>query len=407
MRYRSLWVLFFAFLICPLTVKSQSFDLDGNRKRTIIPFRTVRNMVIVTLNINDKGPFNFVLDTGVGIMLITDPKLVDSLNLPSKRTIKVYGVNGESYEAYVTPNLKIEMPNISSIGVSAAILKKDHFGLSNYAGMQIHGLLGYEFFRNLAVRFNFGDSTLTVSRPQYLKTMRKGTKIPLTIEDNKPYINTQIKLPEGKLLATKLLVDLGAGHPMLLDNLLKEEGGLPQNFIAANLGVGLTGPISGYISRVSELELGGYKLKNVLTSFPDLDYLKNILPTTARDGSIGIGVLRRFDLIIDYSGEAMYLKKSTGYSQPFEHDMTGMEYFFDGDDFTHLIIGRIEPGSAADNVDLLKDDEILSINFRPIEKMSLEQVDELFRSRNGRSLLLEIYRDKKHYNVILTLKKRI
>jgi predicted aspartyl protease len=309
MRYRSLWVLFFAFLICPLTVKSQSFDLDGNRKRTIIPFRTVRNMVIVTLNINDKGPFNFVLDTGVGIMLITDPKLVDSLNLPSKRTIKVYGVNGESYEAYVTPNLKIEMPNISSIGVSAAILKKDHFGLSNYAGMQIHGLLGYEFFRNLAVRFNFGDSTLTVSRPQYLKTMRKGTKIPLTIEDNKPYINTQIKLPEGKLLATKLLVDLGAGHPMLLDNLLKEEGGLPQNFIAANLGVGLTGPISGYISRVSELELGGYKLKNVLTSFPDLDYLKNILPTTARDGSIGIGVLRRFDLIIDYSGEAMYLKK--------------------------------------------------------------------------------------------------
>jgi C-terminal processing protease CtpA/Prc len=87
--------------------------------------------------------------------------------------------------------------------------------------------------------------------------------------------------------------------------------------------------------------------------------------------------------------------------------MTGMEYFFDGDDFTHLIIGRIEPGSAADNVDLLKDDEILSINFRPIEKMSLEQVDELFRSRNGRSLLLEIYRDKKHYNVILTLKKRI
>jgi predicted aspartyl protease len=405
-RYGGLWLLFLTFFVCPFFASSQSFDLAGAKKRTTLPFRIIRNMVIVELKINGKGPFNFILDTGVGLMLITDPKLVDSINIPSKRTIKIYGVSGENYEAYITPVLNVEMPNINSFGVSAAILKKDHFGLSNYAGMPIHGLLGYEFFSNLAVRFNFYDSTLTVSKPQYVRLLRKGTKIPLSIEDQKPYMNTQIKLQDGKTMQAKLLLDLGAGHPASLEHLLKDEG-LPQNFIAANLGVGLTGPVTGYISRVSEIELGSYKMKDVITSFPDMNYLKQQLSVVPRDGSIGVGVLKRFIMIIDYAGGAMYLKKSSGYNEPFEHDMTGMEYFFDGDDYSHLIVGRIEPGSAADNMGLQKDDEILSINLKVIAKMDLEQIDALFRSKSGRNLLLEVARGKKILNIILTLKKRI
>ena len=405
-RYGGLWLLILGLLISPIFANSQSFDLTGTKKRTTLPFRIVRNMVIVELKINGKGPFNFILDTGVGLMLITEPKLVDSINITSKRTIKIYGVNGENYEAFVTPVLNIEMPNISSFGVSAAILKKDHFGLSNYAGMPIHGLLGYEFFSNLAVRFNFYDSTLTVSKPQYIRMLRKGTRLPLIIEDQKPYINTQIKLQDGKTMKAKLLIDLGAGHPASLENLLKNEE-LPQNFIAANLGVGLTGPVTGYISRISEIDLGNYKLKDVITSFPDVEYLKKQVDVVPRDGSIGTGVLKRFIMIIDYAGGALYLKKSAGYSEPFEHDMTGMEYFFDGDDYSHLIVGRIEPGSAADNIGLQKDDEILSINFKSIDKMNLEQIDGLFRSRNGRNLLLEIGRGKNLINIVMTLKKRI
>ena len=55
-------------------------------------------------------------------------------------------------------------------------------------GMPIHGLLGYEFFNNLAVKINVHDSTLTVWRPKDLKVFRKGVHIPITIEDRKPYV---------------------------------------------------------------------------------------------------------------------------------------------------------------------------------------------------------------------------
>ncbi len=125
-------------------------------------------------------------------MIITEPKLVDSLSLQNKRTIKMPGLGeGDAYEAYVTPALKIDIPGLTSYDVAAAILKTDHFSLSNFVGIPIYGLLGYEFFNNLAVKLNFEDSTLTAYRPQNVRLFRKGTKIPITVESHKAYLQAK------------------------------------------------------------------------------------------------------------------------------------------------------------------------------------------------------------------------
>jgi len=388
-----------------LSSKAQYFDIERNRKHVIIPFKMVRDMIMIQLNINDKGPFNFILDTGVGLMLITEPKLVDSINLVNKRTIKMSGLGeGDDYEAYVTPPLNVEIPGLVSHDVAAAILKTDHFGLSNFAGMHVHGLIGYEFFSNLAVKVNFVDSTLSVSLPKDMRFFRKGIKIPMSVESRKPYIKAKITFPNGAKTANKLIVDLGAGHPLSLENMVKKHG-LPDKFVAASLGIGLTGPISGFLSRVNEVELGKYKIKNVITSFPvENSALAMEVP---RDGNLGMGVLKRFTLIIDYPDSSLYLKPTGDINLPFEHDMSGLEYYANGDTYNRVFISRVEPGSAGDEVGLEKDDEIISINFKPVKDMTLEQIDEIFKSKDGRSLLLQIFHDKKLEGVIITLKRRI
>ncbi|MDB5146892.1 MAG: hypothetical protein JWQ57_912, partial [Mucilaginibacter sp.] len=87
--------------------------------------------MIIQLKINNKGPFNFILDTGVGLMIITDPKLADSISIPNKRTLKIPGLGeGEDSEAYVTSTLDVAIPGLVSYDVAAAILKKDVFNLS-------------------------------------------------------------------------------------------------------------------------------------------------------------------------------------------------------------------------------------------------------------------------------------
>jgi len=388
------------------SANAQYFDLQGNRKRVVIPFKMIRGLIIIQLNINGKGPFNFIVDSGVGLMLITDPKLVDSINVSNKRTIKIAGLGkGDDYEAYITSPLNVDIRGLISYDVVAAILKTDHFGLSAFAGIPIHGLIGYEFFNNLAVKVDFADSTLTASKPKYTKFFGKSNRIPIAIENRKPYLHAKVTFANGNKTDDKLILDLGAGHPISLENMI-EKHGMPDKFIAANLGVGLTGPVEGFISRISEVDIGKFKLKNILASFPVNGPDKKADPEK-RDGNLGIGILKRFSLIIDYPDSAIYMKPADNFDEPFEHDMSGLEYYATGDDYAHVIISRVEPGSPADEIGLEPGDEIISINFKPVEKMTLEQIDNLFKSQPDRNLLLEIFHDKIYDKVILTLKRRI
>lgn len=405
LKYFSIFTLLFC--LCGFRTLSQSvFSIDNNKKRVTIPFSFLRNMIVVPVIINQKGPYNFILDTGVGLMIITDPKLVDSLNLKEKRLISVGGLGtGKNFEAYVTAGLKVSLPGISGENLSAAILKEDDLGLSNYAGIPIHGLLGYDFFNSFAVRISFTDTTLTVGD---IRLFKRGDKIPISIEDHKPYLTTKLRTARDKeKKSNKLIVDLGAGHALSLENLANKNQDLPEKFIASNLGLSLTGPISGFLSRIEEIDIGKYKLKNVITSFPAYDTAKTELISVKRDGNLGIDILKRFNMIIDYQNGYMYLKPNVFFNTPFEHDMSGIEYYADGPDLKHIIISSVDKGSAADNIGLVKGDEILAINFKPVEKMTMEQIDALFRSKDDRSILLDIVRGKKTLKMILTLKRRI
>jgi hypothetical protein len=403
----ALWLAFVLSFCFVSTVRAQYFDLDLHKKKVTLPFKLERNLMIIQLKINHKGPFNFILDTGVGLMIITDPKLVDSISIPNKRILKIPGLGeGEDSEAYVTSTLDVEIPGLVSYDVAAAILKKDVFNLSGYAGMPIHGLLGYEFFNNLAVKISFQDSTVTVCRPKDLKPFRKANKIHMSVEDRKAYVDARAIMPGIAPIKTKLVVDLGAGHPVSIERYIKTYG-LPQKFIAsANLGIGLNGPINGFISRMEEFDIGKFRMKRVLASFPD-DGNNQTHLSVMRDGNLGVGILKRFTVILDYPDSAMYLKPGATFNDPFEHDMSGLEYYAAGDHLERIIISRVEPGSAADEIGLERDDEIISINFKPVSRMTLQDVDEIFKSKDDRSLLMEVYHDKRVDKVVLTLKRRI
>jgi len=392
-------------LCCRLfSAQAQYFSLDSNSNRVTMPFSFVRNMVIIKLKINNKGPYNFILDTGVGQMLITDPSLADSISSSIKRTIKISGFGeGQDYEAFVTSQINVQIKGMSSHYVTAAILKKDFFGLSNYAGMHIHGLLGYDFFNRLAVRVDFSDSTITAFKPGKFTGFANGIKLPITVEDNKPYLQTQVTCDDGTSTNAKLIVDLGAGHAMTLENVANKSAFSPK-VIEGNLGVGIKGLISGYLGRVKAVDIGKYKIKDLIASYPDDNYTKSL--SIPRDGNLGVEVLKKFRIVFDYSNNAIYLKPTLGYNEPFEHDMSGLEYYASGEDLKHIIIDRVEPGSPGEAAGLEKDDEITAINFKPVSSMTIEQIDDIFRSKDSRTLVLNIYHDQK-FTTLITLKKRI
>ncbi len=389
---------------------AQYFQLPAYQKRQSISFKFIKNLIIIPLSINGEGPFNFVLDTGVGLVLITDYTLADRLKLQNLRNIKIIGLGEkEELEAFVSPPLSLEIGKAVGQFIPAAILKKDAFNLSEYVGMPIHGLLGYEFFNSFITRINYPEQMLTFYRFSVGYIPRKGYKIPITIEERKPYLETNLKLSTGQSVKVKLIIDTGAGHPISLESNMGLPFPIPEVNIAENLGVGLAGPIRGYLGRIPSLSLGKYVLKNVITAFPNYDDVANKVMVPGRNGNLGNQILKRFETVIDYSRQALYVKPSAYFRESFEHDMSGLEFFRPEPDFTRLIVSRVAPSSAGELEGVQAGDEIITINLKRIADFSSKELDDLFKSGDERNYLMEILpkNEKNTRKFIFTIKRRI
>lgn len=384
------------------------FRLEKRGKTELIEFKFIKNLIIFPLYINSKGPFNFILDTGVGILLLTDPLLKDSLHLHTSRNITITGFGeGRDVKAGITSELNIKINNVISGNIQAAILEKDAFDLSSYTGMPVHGILGFEFFNSFIVGINYEAKTIKVYKPETWYIPKKGFAVPIIIEVFKPYVQCTIS-PNGKVLEGKMLIDTGSGHPVWLEKHDNKPIEPPEKNINANLGVGLNGDIYGRIARLKGIKLSKYDIKDIVAAFPDTGE-SNSKVLVDRVGSIGTPLLKRFNVVFDYSRETMYLKPNSMFKQPFEHDMSGIEIAFYPPEYKRAYVARVEPRSAAEDCGLQINDEILSINFKPINEWNLEDLYELFHSKEGRGIALTIAAPnaKKVELVVLTLKKRI
>lgn len=407
---RVIFIVLFLFCLSITRSQAQKFEFLHNRKKEHLPFKFIKNLIIIPLEINGKGPYNFVLDTGVGFCIITDPSLTDTLNVGKLRKIRISGLGeGDDLTASVIPSLQIKIGNTAANRVSAAMLEEDAFNLSSFAGIPIYGLIGYEFFNSFIVRINYAANLITMYRQHSGFILRKGLRIPMSIEERKPYIHSEIGLPNRKSVIAKLIIDTGAGHPLSLE---LNEGApfeLPEKHISANLGIGITGPINGFLGRIDYMKLGKFDIKNVLTAFPNYEDAAAKTSVISRAGSIGNSILRRFDVVFDYSRSALYLKPTASLKTPFEHDMSGLELYSSGEAYKRLFVLRVEDNSAAAEAGISEDDEILAINFKLVKEFDREEIDALFKSKDDRSLIIDLVPSgsQKMKRIVLTLKRRI
>lgn len=405
--YTSVIVTFCLQMLFPNNVSAQLFNFNNRIKRDALGFKKIKNVIIIPLTINNKGPFNFILDTGVDPLIITDTNIVKDIDLKDLRPVQINGIGeGSLINALFSNSAQVTIGKASIENIPTVILSEDAFNLSNYLGIKIHGIIGYYFFNSFVVTINYANNRLTFNLPNP-KQKIKGTKLAIELIENKPYINTTINVePLGEVPA-KLIVDCGANHALSLEAYKGDVFPLPQNTIKGNLGIGLAGEINGSIGRVGNIKLGEYNFKNVITNFPNYSDVGAKTNRKERTGNIGADVLRRFVVTFDYQNEAMYLKKSANFKDAFEHDMSGMEIYAFTNDYNRFFISRIEPESPAEKAGFMVNDEVISINFKAISSLSLEEMASLLKSGDGNTVIVEVFREDRTYIKILHLKRRI
>lgn len=372
------------------------FEINDNNRSTTIPFELNSNLIIVNVLFEGVIPLKFIVDTGVTNTVLIDKSYSDILNIEPDRKLILVGAAGiKEVEAFIVNRTSINVGNISGNNIPLLILKEDYLNLQKNLGIKIHGILGYDFFKNFIVRIDYKNEVMKFYRPEDFKRPLFFYKsIDMSIENSKPYIFQKIKVNDSTEILTKLMIDTGASHPLMLHKNSSEYIQLPEKNVRDILGAGIAGTIEGHAARIPQLSIDKYTLEEVVTNYPDSGAYQDIINVTGRNGTIGGGVLKRFKLFFDYGNEKLYLKRNSVFKEDFKHDMSGMTVIAKGEYFLepYYEIEKVRENTPAYDAGLRKEDKIISLNGYSGQELSLEKINNTLSKKEGKKIRVKIKR---------------
>jgi hypothetical protein len=397
--------------IPPVSEERYGYFLDKNHKTARIPFELHSNLILLYAKINDTDSLRFILDTGVSSIIITDPYILKPDKLRLTRKVNLTGAGeGKSISAHVAIDNRFSMGRLRANHQNIVVLEDDFLRLSEYVGVPVHGIFGYEIFNNFVVTIDFSKKEIVLMRPDtYKYRTSKGDKHPLIIEDTKPFTDAVTLFADGREHPIRVLIDTGAGHALLLNSTRKESFRLPEKVIRAQLGRGLNGVINGNLGRIDKLKLGRFQLDNIVASFPDsLSFGSKIRVGTERQGNIGCELLRRFKVTMNYQERYMVLKPvKSRLREKFEHDMSGMEIRAEGRDLRSYFVNHIADDSPASRAGLLEGDQLLFIDDHSASELNVSEIYKLMQRGDGKNIDLLVKRKGDIFFTQITLKRMI
>jgi len=355
-------------------------------------------------------PMNLIFDTGAQNTILFTRQFADFIGVEYDLRIPIVGADlSRRLYALVARSIDFELIGLPPQRKDILILEENPFNLSEITGIQIHGLLGASFFKNSVIEIDYRRQKLIFHNPTTFKAPRRSyTKINVEILGNKPYLEASCTLMNGTTVDLKLLVDTGAGLPLLLHNNTHPSLELPEQYILGKLGIGLGGYIEGFMGRTSKLRIEeDIVFDNVLTSFQDISEAVTMGTIWPRNGLIGNQLLMRFDVIIDFVKEEMYLKPKSRFKRKFQMDKSGLVLVAIGTDLDNFMIQGTIAGSPAEHAGLLHGDRLVRINGIPAKGYSLEHIHRILQKREGKRIRLVVYRNGKNQKISFELKELI
>lgn len=432
---------YFLFLFLSANTFSQSiWDFSQNKNKIVIPFQLLNNSIVVQPKVNNIQ-LNLILDTGSAYNILFDFPEKDSIAFYNTSKIKITGPGmDEPIDAYVSKNNRIEFKSLSSKKLDVILMLEDKYSFSTSMGIPIHGILGADFFENNIVEIHYDTKRIMVYRKEtnrYLTKIQNYKELPFILKDKKPYIPVNISIEGKEYKNLELLVDTGLSDGLWIFE--KELNLKNKKHIDDYLGAGIGGNVYGKRVRFEKINFSEYEFHEPIISLPDtISFLKKSI-ITSRDGSVGGEILKRFNVIFNYSKQKMYLTKNNNFNERFYYNMAGFDIHHSGvevveerirsdsptatKDLTELIydskanfkyvlrpgieISYIRKNSVADKAGLKVDDKLISINKKKATDYKLTEIMEILQKSTDETISIEVERNGKKMTYELLLQQEI
>ncbi|MFI5320845.1 MAG: aspartyl protease family protein [Myxococcota bacterium] len=346
----------------------RDFGIADGAASTAVRFELVNNHIYAEVKLAGRA-VTLIVDTG-GLNVVT-PELARELGLPVHGEIEGRGVGEQKVDVGVTQVARVE--------IGGAFLENQTFyvfplgPLAAVEGRDAAGLIGYEVFRRFTARIDYDERQLTLYDPARFTYQGPGVAVPIAFDDHTPRVEAEVDGLRGWFD-----LDTGSRSSLTLAAPFVEAHGLRAKYAArftATTGWGVGGASRSQLARAASLRIAGFDVRQPVT----LLSVQRAGSFAASDiaGNLGGGLLRRFDLTLDYEHQRIFFEPNASFAAPDVFDRSGM-WLNDGEGA--LDVMDVTPGGPAERAGLRVGEKLRAIDGAPVAPGDLLRLRERFRS---------------------------
>lgn len=407
---------------------AQKYELPKGKKFEKLKFELINNLMVIPIEVNGTE-LSFILDSGVGTPILFNLADQDSVQLNNVSEITINGLgDGNAISALKSEVNLMKLGGVKNVAQDIYVVMDAGINFSPSLGIPVHGIIGYDLFRDFVVDINYSRKAIKFFEPgsYNAKNSRKTRELDISVINRKAYLDAAIVVKDGKEIPVKLLMDTGSSDAVWLFE--DERIEIPEKYYEDFLGKGLSGDIYGKRTKIHHLKIADFVLNDAKAAFPDMETFNAVADFGSRNGSLGGEVLKRFNMVFDYPNQKLTLKKNGNFEKMFQYNISGIDIQHAGVRYVserianangvvhsnerkygdvqimlqgatrlslvpEIIVSSIRQGSPAYTSGLKEGDVILAVNGKRIHRYKLQEIMEMLNDKKGKrvKILVERY----------------
>ena len=253
-------------------------------------------LILLQVQVNGSGPFEFILDTGAGTSLL-------SSDLAKQLEMKIVGSKkGQSAGGKVA----VSLAKTDSLAVGEAELHDVDVGIVDLAhigktiGAKIDGDLGYNFLKQFRLTIDYCNCEVRLDDPKRVENFGRSakTEVPMRLASPaKPLILVDVRANgRGPF---QFAIDTGTSTTAITPELAKQLGIKSSPVGPATTGGAHVDVIAG---KLRSFQIGDAKIDHMAVVVADFFAMLSSAIGAKLDGIVGYNFLRNYKVVIDYPG---------------------------------------------------------------------------------------------------------
>jgi hypothetical protein len=365
-----------------------------------LPFEYASRHVWLKVSVDGSPPADFLFDTGASVTVL-DSAFAARHGIATVGRQQGVGAGATGAASFASVrSLRVAAPDSDGVEVAdlnVAVIALRPF-LEPYFWREVGGVIGFDFIQRFVDEIDYDHRTLTLHDPKTFSYAGKGTAIPMTLAGATPVVAMKL----DRTLDGLYRVDVGSGATVDLHTPFVKQHRLDQGDGARVeiTGGGFGGTFRSTARRMQRLDIGPFGWDQPIVALSQAT--EGAFTSEDYAGNIGNQILERFRCTFDYERRVLYLEPGARYAEPDAFPRSGVQLARFGGRVVAFAVLKDSPAARAG---MLEDDQLITIDGRPVEEWTPDAVAEtLDRGKPGSTHTVEVARGDRRLRLELKLR---